>query len=548
MKKIYRLLAYLLAVLTLLGVLPLTAYAEQSISAFENGGVKTVTRTAYQEYIADFADFDYGTKISVNDTDVINLHKAEKMTDINGSGKSGIVISDSGTAQWSFTAPRNAIYKISIEYVATEKGSGDLELGFLLDDTLPFDEVKTISLNRTYEQASGEFKKNSVGNDIQPDVAEILKVSNEYIADVSGYVSEPFDFYLSEGNHTITLNGSRGKVAIFSINFLPYEQPLAYKEYSSKHTFAKSARGESVILEGEHFNFKNSVVITPKTDRSSPITSPQEVYNTVLNTVGGSTWKLVGDSVVWNFHIKEAGLYKIILRARQNIVDGMYTCRKLYIDGNLPFKEAEALRFEYNSDWQVKTLGDGETEFEFYLKEGNHTLMLEAVAGPLSENVGDVQYILNELYRIYRRIVMITGASPDINRDYSFNTLSPDEIEQLGEYAKLLQADVDTIDKEAGANGSYTSLLKKLIAQLEGMSSNQRTIAKNLERFKSNLGSISNWLLTAMEQPLEIDNIEIAPSNSDTVLKAKTGFLKAIFFNFKSFLSSFVNATFSLES
>ena len=541
MKNIVRLMAYYLAVLLLLGSLPLTAYANQSVSALDSGEVKTVTRTAYQKYSAGFDDFDYGTKISVTDADVINLQDAEKKTDVNGSGKSGIVISDSGTAEWNFTVPENAIYKIAIEYAAAEKGSGDLELGFLIDGKPPFDEVKTVSLNRTYEQPSGEFKTNSSGNQIKPDVTELLISATEYITDVSGYESEPYDFYISKGKHTLTLSGTRGMSVIFAIHLLPYEAPIAYKEYASKHSSAESANCESVILEGEHFNLKNSVVITPETDRSSPITSPQSVSTSVLNTVGGSSWKSVGDSVLWNFEVKETGLYKITLRARQNVVDGMYTCRKLYIDGSVPFKEAEVIRFKYSSDWQAVTLGDGETEFEFYLTKGDHTLRLEAAAGKLSENVGNIQYTINELYRIYRRITMITGSSPDTQRDYFFNDLIPEEIKQLGEYADRLQADVDVIDRESGAKGSYTSVLKKVIVQLKTMSANQRVIAKNLERFKSNLGSLSSWLLTAMEQPLEIDLIEIAPLDNETSVKAKAGFFNTISFSFKNFLNSYTS-------
>lgn len=541
MKKHLRLTTIVLVFLILLGNFNFISNANQVLSENKELPENSTSYLKYSSYSSKLEGYNYNDKVVIDDSNIVKFNNAQKSGNINNSGKSGIIISDNGSAEWKFNVPKDSVYKIAIEYAAAEEGSGDLELGFLLDGKLPFDEVKTISLNRLFEQPAGEFKKNSSGNEIKPDVLELLSVNTEYIKDISGYISEPFDFLFLSGEHTITLSGVRGKISIFSIMLLPKDDTISYEEYSKKNDKKIPSSQNSIVLEGEHFNYKNSVVITPKTDRTSPITSPQSAISSLLNTVGGNNWKSVGDYVVWNFNVEEDGLYRITIRARQNVLDGMYTCRRLYIDDKVPFKEVEALRFKYNGDWQTVTFGNGETCYEFYLTKGQHSLKLEAIAGDLSENIASIRDVVNELYRIYRRITMITGSSPDTQRDYYFNDLIPNEIKQLGEYADILQSNVDVIDKESGAKGSYTSVLKKLIAQLNIMSSNSRTIAKNLEQFKSNLASMSSWLLTAMEQPLEIDLIEIAPSNTRTTIKDKAGIFKTISFLFKNFLISYVS-------
>ena len=540
MKKHLHLTAFVLVFLILLGNLNFISYADGDLSETAEPVGNSTAHLKYDSYKAESDKYDYGSKIVIDDSNIVNYENAQIGSNINNSGKGGIIISDNGSAEWKFSVPEDSVYKIAIEYSSAEEGSGNFELGFLLDGKLPFDEVRTISLSRLFEQPAGKFKTNSSGNENQPNVSELLSLNTEYIKDISGYISEPFDFLFLSGEHTITLSGSKGKISVFSIMLLPDEEVLTYEEYSQKNGKKAPSAQKPIVLEGEHFNYKNSVIITPKTDRSSPITSPQSATTTLLNTVGGNNWKSVGDYVIWNFDVEEDGLYRITVRARQNVVDGMYTCRRLYIDGSVPFKEVEALRFKYNSNWQTVTLGNDKTCYEFYLTKGQHSIKLEAVAGDLSENICNIRDVVNELYRIYRRITMITGSSPDTQRDYYFNDLIPDEIRQMGEYADVLQSNVDVIDKESGAKGSYTSILKKLIVQLNNMSSNSRVIAKNLEQFKSNLAAMSSWLLTAMEQPLEIDLIEIAPSNTVTKIKDKSGFFKTISFMFKNFLYSYV--------
>ncbi len=551
MRYVKRLFAGTLSAVLILGSI-FTVSAENAATASNKNNADSEIiasdNLTYKQYIKNYSSVNYGKKVTITEQNISSLNNAEHKDDINKTDKSGIVISDNGSAVWEFEVEEDSLYNISVEYSAYKTGSGDLELSLRLDGAIPFSEAGVISLNRTFEQPKGDFKKNISGNEVKPDVKELLTWNNEYITDVSGYETEPFSFYFSKGKHTITLSGSRGVSAISTISLLPSENVISYDEYIKSNISKTSSKVDGFVIEAEHFNYKNSIVITPKTDRNSPITTPQSAVASLLNTVGGSNWKTVGDSVTWKINVKESGLYNITLRARQNVTDGKYSCRKLYIDGAVPFKEAKALRFKYDSDWQAVTLGDNGKDFEFYLSKGEHTLKLEAVAGELSSTVGDVQYILNELYRLYRKIVMITGTSPDTNRDYFFEKLIPNEIKELGQYGKELKKATDLIDKEAGKNGSYTSVIKKVIVQLEKMSEDPDTIAGYLEQFKSNLGAIGTWLLTASEQPLEIDKIEFSPVNEKSALKGKAGFIKGFAFSVKSFIASYVTDYSSIGS
>ena len=245
----------------------------------------------------------------------------------------------------------------------------------------------------------------------------------------------------------------------------------------------------------------------------------------------------MGESVTWTIQVKESGLYQIAPRFRQNILDGIFTSRRLLIDGEVPFKEAESLRFGYDANWQLEALGGAEP-YLFYLEKGTHQLTLQVVMGDVAEVIGQVQASLTTLNEVYRKIIMIAGTSPDVYRDYNFKALIPEEIAEFGRQKALLQNVVDTIDAQTGTGGSYTSIIKKIVFQLGRMYDNPESIAKYLEQFKSNIGSLGTWLLSANEQPLQIDRIYIAPEGA-ALPAADAGFFSRLGFGVQCFISSF---------
>ena len=116
----------------------------------------------------------------------------------------------------------------------------------------------------------------------------------------------------------------------------------------------------------------------------------------------------------------------------------MYTSRRIYINGEIPFEEANYLQFNYSDTWQTEVLNNGQEQFQFYFEEGQtYTIKLEVVLGGMSEIIGRVQECLTSINNDYLKILQITGADPDVYRDYNFRNLIPDTIKDL--YAQYLE-------------------------------------------------------------------------------------------------------------
>ena len=510
------------------------------IPVFAENSAEQSVYLSYDEYCASDSNFGYGEKKAFSFLETSEKSENAQITqNLNSTGLGGVIIPDDGYASWQITTQSDCAYIINVKYMSVEAASGNLELELNIDGSVPFSEVSIISFERCFEQAGGEFAKNRNGNEIKPEVKEVFVWNDKDIIDSSGYKTEPFVFNFPAGDHTVTFKGSRGKIAINEITFAPIIQLESYRDYCNEISKYSVAKGGNIEIEAEHLKYKNSVTILPGTDRSSASTSPQSASALLLNVMGGDNWKSIGNSATWEFEVKSSGIYEISTRFLQNTKDGIFTCRKLYIDGEVPFREAASIRFDYDSDWQTEKLGKDGKAFKFYLEKGMHTLTLEATAGEVADIIKTVSGSITELNKINRRIKLITGNKVDVNRDYNFKNLIPEEIKQMGKIKTDLQNSVDFINRQAGANGSFVAVLQKVIFQLDKMASNPRLIPKYLERFQQNLGAMGEWLLSATEQPLKLDKIYIQPQGNDTP-QSGASFFKGLGFGIQNFLLSFV--------
>ena len=74
--------------------------------------------------------------------------------------------------------------------------------------------------------------------------------------------------------------------------------------------------------------------------------------------MGGTSWSTNGRWIEWEITVPETAAYRIGLRYRQNFLSGMLANRRLLIDGEVPFTEAEYITFSYGSAWKTAAFGN----------------------------------------------------------------------------------------------------------------------------------------------------------------------------------------------
>ncbi|MBE6704790.1 MAG: hypothetical protein E7583_05965 [Ruminococcaceae bacterium] len=438
------------------------------------------------------------------------------------------------------------------------------------------DDLKVVNSLKSEREPGRYFKYDVYYNEIRPQKKEAPKPMTLSFKDANEFYEEPFEFYLEAGEHVIALDASREPLLIKSFTFAPAKEVVSYKEYTAAHKDAKAADTKDIVkIDAEFMMATSEQVIYPLNDRTSPITDPQHSSEIKLNTIGGEKWQLAGQWVDWEFEVPADGLYYIVPRYMQNVNAGLFSSRKIYIkegDGEYvePFTEARNIRFEYSDEWTTKPLGgdvvvgkaeDGSDkteyqDFKFYFKKGTrYTLRMEVVLGDMGDVILEINESLQRMNEYYRKILMITGTQPDSYLDYNFDDLIPDVLSGMRSEQRILENASARLEELVGEKGDQSVTLDKIAYLLDIMGHDQDKVAQNLSNFKSYIGTLGTWLLTARNQPLTLDYILMVPATEDYYCpKANAGFFKNVGHEFSAFWNSFftnynsVGATVNLEN
>jgi len=482
-----------------------------------------------------------------NDTVIVPLDdfsdidmQYEVLDSFEGYTGTVLITDEEGFIEWEVNVPEEGLYNVSIEYFPIEGRGSAIEREIWINGEMPFRGANHILLSRVWADATGIIRDNR-DNDIRPRQIERPVWRQEYFRNHMGYVVEPYLFFLREGINNIRLISVREPLAIKRLEFrqapevMPYE--AIFEKYQEKGLTQVS--GQFIKIQAETPILKSDPTLHAITDRTSPATIPYHWSKIRLNTIGGYRWAMPRQWIAWEVNIEEEGLYQIALRARQNIVRGLFSTRKLTINGQVPFKEMEEITFSYDNAWGMHVLGKNGEPFLFHLTEGSHVLELEAV---LAQELAKILRVAEEsvytLNEVYRRIIMVTGAVPDPFRDHQLHHRMPDVLVTMREQSQIMRNLSEQLEDFTGQRSAHNAILERLAIQLEDMSVRHRTIPERLGNLRANIGGLGAWILTTREQPLEIDFLVVS-SPEMPLPRADVGFFERLIHEARAFIASF---------
>ncbi len=496
---------------------------------------------------------------------------------VDGGTTKGYYTDDSGELTWTFQVDKAGFYYVMIDYVlpSSKDGGSNAERSFKINGKELFDSLASISFNRLYcddegsKQAykvTGELKSDLKGNNLKPSQVEITNVRREeFLQDATGYVADPYLIYLEEGQNEISISSIREKLVIYglSINQTADYEVKSYEDYYNDLVAAgkKESSGKFMTVEPENslIRVSSTPTLYPISDRNSSANTPNDPVLQKYNAIGGSKWSSSGDWVAWNIEVEEAGFYNITFRAKQDQSRGLFTTRKLLVNGEVPFKEAENCRFYYSSDYQHITLGDTDgNAFKVYLEAGSNEIRFQATVGDYADLISQVQIVVDDLNDLYLRIISITTANPDEFQDYKIygenSRLGVDALgrtmEEIFEQSAVTLNNVSNkLAEITGEKSTFNNTLDKLVLQIGGyidgkdvggFATNPRNVTKDLSEFKSNLSSLGTWILDIKNQSLTIESFYIySPDAAEEMPNVEDNFFVSTWFAIKGFIQSF---------
>jgi len=379
-------------------------------------------RNSYAGYLARIENAAFPQRIITLDASEyahIEGGSFEKLDQFEGQSGVSLKTGEQGRVDWEIDVPETGFYHIAVLYYPIHGKSASIERALLIDGAIPFEEAEHLQFDRVWTNKEPEIMRDNRGNDLRPRQGEKPEWRETLLQDANGYYAEPFRFYFTEGRHSLSFISQREPMVIRRLKLFNAELPGTYEEVLERYRAEglQAARDQLITIQGEDASAKSSPTLYPLADRSSSAVTPYSPKLIRVNTIGGYNWRLPGQWIEWEVDVPETGLYKIAVKVRQDFVRGIYSTRRLLINGEVPFREAERLPFRFKSGYRVETIG-GEEPYLFKLHKGKNIIRMEDTLGEFAPLIRQVKDSLFNLNAMYRKIVMITGTSPDSYRDY----------------------------------------------------------------------------------------------------------------------------------
>lgn len=586
-----RLLAALMATAVSASLFALPASAESVGSSANTSGASDISLyDEYDSYVEAIADYSYATEndeivivagdkdaftaegsddyVYVENMDVLKSYlstETEKMDVL--VWKDNTEYKQQGTVTYKFTVPTTAIYTVEFKYLPLVKTKGTtdtvddktstspVEIGLFFDEEIAsYAEGKShlyagldafklprnfVNNGASFSKPEGDIRVDGLGNQLTPEQVQFSDFCTAYATDPSGVEPKPYKVLLTAGEHTVTLKSIYEPFALASITFKAPEDVDSYSEYAAAHADKPKFSGKAIEIEGENVWIKSTNSIVSKSDNSSADVTPHDPVKTILNYIGSTNWQVPGDTLTWVVDVQEAGLYKLGMNYKQAAVIDGFSYRSLTIDGETPFKECDSLSFGYCTSWTFWEFGDGEKPYLFYLPEGKHTIQLTVTLGETAEFYKRLSEIVEVIGDKYIEIVMITGDSPDPNRDYDlFKQISDLQDVLLSTHEDITVLAEDMKKLSGSRSNKYISALNNMARVLMNMYDNPYTAQNYLTDYYNNYTTVCSWLYEMKTMPLSVDQIQLA-SATEGFTDNHAGFFETFGFEFQRFCLSF---------
>ncbi len=500
----------------------------------------------YQEYNINqiFLPDNYlGNIIGANDSN----YKEEVLLyeDFIGDSSMIAILENNSNITFNVGNISNGLYHLAIDYYEINNLIDQTQIGIKINDINPFYEAMTLVLPSRWEFETDEFALDRYKNEIQPSSSKIVNWTHHKINDLKGLHQGLYSFYLEEDDE-ITIEYVNAELLIGRVYFVKDESLITYEEYISNKEITKEKLYEEV--SAKDISFRNDPSIRLRSDQNAS-NMYYDTQHLLLNVVYSESFNLGGQYLSYTIDVKKSGYYNLAFKYRQNLIKDMPVFRNVYIDGEIPFKELEAVAFPYTTSFKNRTLTDeNNNPYFIYLEEGTHEIALEAVLYPYRNAIEGIKYIMNQIQELALDVKRYTAGGTDSYRDWDIEEFFPNAKDDIISWSYMLDEMYDEL-KELTKNSNPAE-----IVNLKVGANRLRQIAKNINKLPSKMIQFSdgdssvNQLIGLLMQrlltsPLELERTVVY--NNTKLKKPYTNMFKSLYEGTYRLILSFINNPYS---
>ena len=525
-------------------IIVLVVMGGRSGARSEANAVPKQMTASYEDSYRDYLEANgYDGNLSGSEV-VVDLEKFTLSEDMVANiGEQGILTEDNGTITWEFQVAESGFYNVELGYIALPGTTSDIQRKVYIDGEIPYEALSQIVIKRWWQDREIREKNN---NEIRPEADEIYCETRWFLEDYQRRNNGALMVYLEKGKHTIGFEVIKEPIEFTSITFKAAERPAAYADSieALKGQYPVYG-GENIICQAERQVdgtvgiIKSSSSINIQKNYSDSELQPFHPYYIVYNTIGAENWAQPGDSITWQIEVMEEGLYELSFKGRQNLNRGVTSYRRLYVNGQVPYAEMQALGFDYQNGMNNYTVADeAGNPYLFHLQAGVNTITLENVMGPMGSIITQVEESMTVLNRAYLDVIQLTGQVPNRFIDYEIVKKLPDFAETMQEQSDILYSVIDEIVAITGEKGENTAMLEKMAMEASWLADDPESVIMELGQFKNNVSALGTWLVNVASMPLELDYLVLSAENAK-LPKAQDSFFAGLGNGTVRFFSTF---------
>lgn len=527
--------------------LPLTGVAVEALSG--NDPLVTISQEAaapvavstkvddYRVYLEQSPAEDYGGEpLTLPVCDALTA----PLCDYQGQREVLLLQTEGGTIEWRVEITEAAYYRLAVTYFAVPSSEQPLNVSVAVNDQVPYAMADGLTLARLWKNADTVFE-DANGNQSSPNQVQAGIWTTQLLYDNEGLQQSPLKFLLREGSNTVRLTFSSGGLAVAGIRLQGYDEPESYADKAADGPEKSPYCGEPIVIQGEDAELKTSKELRPQADMSDPSVYPADAYRIKLNYIGGVNWNNTGEALQWTVDIPQSGLYAISFKFRQSYLTNASAIRELTVDGVVPFRELQDIRFPYTLSWKLKTVCDENGDACLvYLSEGEHTFELKVVLAEVADITEKLNEIVYQVGALYRKMIMITGTSPDLTRDYRLYDQIPGLMDNLEFCHTQLVALADRYDALSSVSGgSNAATVRNLAGVLQRMMKSKFRVHEYIADLYSNYCSVGAWVYEMRKMPLDLDAIILSSPEEDLNLRYTSSCWQRFVYTFERLIASF---------
>ena len=553
-----RILSLFLAMVMLYACFPAAVSADNEVDLTPDApsSVDTLDLPSYYDYVKTATAPAATAPIQLTVENAVL--SADTATRIHYQNKDAVSLTANGYAEWTVTVPADAAYTVALQYAAEmdkEKDNGQtLELALMVDGQHPFREAAGLELKRLWKDATA-IQQDRKGNDLVPEQQELTAWQTAPLNDTTGYTNDSYKIRLTAGTHTIRLTAGDYPLYLAAVTLGVTQKHDTYANVLAKWKAEGLAPVSTPVFlkyAAESTSLKSDCTIIPSYDLGNAATetatgqanSPDLIKR---NIIGGTNWKEAGEWIEYEVNAPADGLYCLTFKYRQNISMDMTVYRNVYINGAMPFAELQNVGFPFSFEWNNLTLQDANgAPMYVKLQKGRNTIRLEATTGAWAPILLDVDALSKEMNDLYRRIIMVTGTSPDPYRDYFLTNEIRGLPDMLASLAARTNAAADEFERINGGVSQQSAVLRTVADQMDVFAKQPSKIEDELATFREKITALTDWLLNNKEQPLELDYFIVHNVDAE-IPDADGSWWDNLVFKFLQFLATFSADYASLE-